>query len=165
MKRVILDTNIYGRIVDMEQVEEVRELAEKRRDIIIYGFDIIRKELRNTPRDMTIGKGKYRMVLLTLYGKITKERSFPMSDSVRNLAEDYMKTYKTLFGAVNEKLWNDFLIVACAAIHGLDVVVSDDNNTMMSDYSIKTYGTVNSIKKLKTPQFVGYSEFRRSILL
>ena len=84
MKRVILDTNIYGRIVDMEQVEEVRELAEKRRDIIIYGFDIIRKELRKTPRGMTIGKGKYRMVLLTLFGKLSKERSFPMRDSSQN---------------------------------------------------------------------------------
>ena len=30
---------------------------------------------------------------------------------------------------------------------------------------MKTYNTVDSIKKFKTPQFTGCSEFRRSILL
>ncbi len=165
MKRVILDTNIYGKIVDKEQVEEIEQLAEKRRDIVIYGFDVIRKELRNTPKDKTIKKKKYRIILLSLYSRIIRERSFELTNPIKLLAEDYLRTYKALFGSVNEKMRNDFLIVACASIHELDVVVSDDNNTMLSDYAKKTYNTVNSLRRHKMPNFIGYEEFRRSILL
>jgi hypothetical protein len=57
------------------------------------------------------------------------------------------------------------MIVACATLHDLDIVVSEDNKTMLSEYSLKTYQTVNSIKKYKMPQFIGYDKFRRLIPL
>ena len=58
-------------------------------------------------------------------------------------------------------MFNDFLIVACAAINELDIVVSEDNKTMLSEYAIKTYDTVNSLRYHKTPKFIRYDEFRR----
>ncbi len=49
MKRVILDTNIYGLIVEKEEPENFKALIQKS-DIVVYGNKIIRKELRSTPR-------------------------------------------------------------------------------------------------------------------
>lgn len=55
----------------------------------------------------------------------------------------------------------NFLIVACASINELDIVVSEDNKTMLSEYAIRTYDTVNSLRSHRTPKFIHYEDFRR----
>lgn len=67
MKRVLLDTNIYGRIVERQQEERVKESLGNSPDIIVYGFDVVRKELRATSRKIRFGKKSVRIALLTLY--------------------------------------------------------------------------------------------------
>ena len=162
MKRVILDTNIYGLIVEKEHVEEVKELSRIRRDIVIYGFDIIRHELRNVSKNTFFRGHKLRVILLNLYDRMVKNHALQKTRLVENLASDYYSTYIKLFGYMpKERMFNDFLIVACASINELDIVVSEDNKTMLSEYAIKTYDTVNSLRTHKTPKFIRYEEFRR----
>jgi len=162
MKRVILDTNIYGRIVEKEQEEELSQFLEKRRDIIIYGFDVVRKELRNITNDVRLEKRLLRLLLLGLYDRLVKSHIYQTTEPIRQLAADYRKTYNELGGKKSEReMLNDFLIVACASIHQLDIVVSEDNKTMLSDEALKAYRIVNNLRKYKTPDFVGYEEFRR----
>jgi len=58
---------------------------------------------------------------------------------------------------------NDFMIVSIATLNKLDVVYSKDNNTMLNNYAVKSYELVNSIKKLNTPKFKSYEEFKNEI--
>ena len=62
-----------------------------------------------------------------------------------------------------QEIIDDFLIVAAATINRLDIVYSEDSKTMMSAESLKSYELVNSIKKLKTPNFKKYEEFKNEI--
>lgn len=161
MKRVLLDTNIYGRVVERSD-EEVQTLAEKRKDIVIYGFDVVRKELRAVSKDVKHGKKKVRLALLALYDSLVKSHIYGTTSPIRQLAGEYFKAYKELGGRKSEKeILNDFMIVACASIHELDIVVSEDNKTMLSDSALKAYRIVNSLRKYRTPQFIGYEDFRR----
>ncbi len=162
MKRIILDTNIYGRIVEKKEEEEVKELVEKHPEIIIYGYDIIRKELRDTSKRVRIERRSLRLILLGIYDKLTQKHTFYTTSAINRLADDYYKTYKELGGKRPLKeMQNDFLIVACASIHELDIVVSEDNKTMLVDDAIKSYRIVNGLQKYRTPKFINYLKFRR----
>lgn len=59
---------------------------------------------------------------------------------------------------------NDMIIVAEATISKLDIVVSDDNRTMLSNAAKRAYYSVNKEHNLITPNFIGYSEFKRKLL-
>ena len=162
MKRVILDTNIYGRIIERKEAEEIREKLELKRDIIIYGFDVVRKELRVTSKKVRIEKKSLRLALLGIYDHLTQRHLMSTTSLIRNLADDYYETYKQLGGKYSkEELMNDFLIVACASIHELDIVVSDDNDTMLSENALRAYTIVNKLRKHRLPQFIGYDSFGR----
>ncbi|MBI2579321.1 MAG: PIN domain-containing protein [Candidatus Aenigmarchaeota archaeon] len=162
MKRIILDTNIYGRIIERNEENEIKELIEKRQDIVIYGFDIVRKELRNVSKTVRYEKKLIRLMLLGLYDKIVRFHTYPVTSAIKQLAEDYYKIYKELGGKESEKeILNDFMIVACATLHELDIVASEDNRTMLNEISLQSYRIANKLKEYKTPEFVGYEKFRR----
>ncbi|MBI4162733.1 MAG: hypothetical protein HY513_03545 [Candidatus Aenigmarchaeota archaeon] len=59
---------------------------------------------------------------------------------------------------------NDMLIVAEATISELDIVVSEDNRTMISHPAKKAYYTTNKDHNFITPNFIGYDEFKRKLL-
>ncbi len=162
MKRVILDTNIYGRIVERKEEEEVQKSLEKRKDIIIYGFDVVRKELRDLSGQTLMGRKKLRILLLVLYDKLVKSHAYFKTSLVTHLADDYYSTYRQVGGQKpKNKIFDDFLIVACASLHELDIVVSNDNKSMLSDEAINTYNIVNNLRKYRMPEFIGYDKFRR----
>ena len=54
MKRVLLDTNIYGKIIERGEVELIESLMEKEKGIFVYGSKVVRKELRNTPKEIAV---------------------------------------------------------------------------------------------------------------
>ena len=60
-----------------------------------------------------------------------------------------------------EDLWKDYMIVACANVSQIDIVVSEDNRTMLSENAIKAYQLVNSMFNKRNPKFIGYLEFKR----
>ena len=162
MKRIILDTNIYGRIIEKKEEEKIKKLIEKRRDIILYGFDVVRKELRDVPKEVRVERRRLRLVLLALYDGLVRTHIYFTTSPIKQLTNEYYKVYKELGGKRSEKeMLNDFLIVACASIHELDIVVSEDNKTMLSDEAKKSYKIANSLRGYKMPDFIGYGEFRR----
>ena len=164
MKRVLLDANIYGLMIKNGEAENIsKEIGNKK--IIVYGNDVIRKELRTVPKHVIFEKRKLRIVLLGLYDRIIKGHSYQTTYLIKNLAEDYIKTFQELFGRVaKKKILNDFLIVACASINELDILVSDDKKTMLSDYSKKVYKIVNELKNYKTPEFLTYNGFKELLI-
>lgn len=167
MKRVILDTNIYGKIIEKREVDFILSNLQKG-SIIIYGSDVIRKELRDTSKEKIMleqnKKIKIRLLLLNIYDFIIKNHQLKTTDSVKELAEAYYAAYKKFGGIkIKEEILNDFIIVSTAAVNNLDVVYSEDNKTMLSKEAINCYELVNEIKKLKMPKFKSYEEFKNDI--
>lgn len=166
MKRILLDTNIYEFILKEIDRQVLSNLSEKKQ-IAIYGNDVIRRELRDLPKkEVTRVEDKVRnlrITLLSLYDFLVKE-TYSVNDVVSNLADKYFVSYVSLGGkAKREKIIDDFLIVACAAVKNLDIVVSGDNKTMLSGVSLKSYSIVNGLAKKITPQFIGFDEFKKEI--
>lgn len=165
MKRVMADTNIYGKIIENKDELIVRQAFEQaKKPMIIYGFKVIRAELRETSKEVRIYKIKLRTALLSIYDFVIKNHELAFTAKIDELADGYYMTYRKI-GGIKDKseILNDFRIVACAAINGLDLIYSEDNKTMLSDASLKSYSIVNGIKKIKTPKFVDYQEFIKEV--
>ena len=167
MKRELLDSNIYGKIIENMDIDYILNKLPNSK-IIVYGSDVIRKELRDTPKEKIMisqnKKIKIRILLLNLYDFIIKNHQLKTTDIVKDIANAYFIAYKK-FGGIKAKedIINDFLIVSTATTNKLDVVYSEDNKTMLGKEAIKSYELVNSIKKLKTPNFKSYEEFKNEI--
>jgi len=168
----ILDTNVYGEILIEKNSEKVIDNIEKDKSLYIFGVDIIKEELHDVPSDKKI-KGKiFRETILSAYNSLIDEEliSPPIA---RYLASQYYKNYSKLMKSgkyifkkkelkySEEDLKNDFQIIAIAALKGIDIIVSADKRTMLSDIAKKTYDVVNKINNLRTPRLIDYFEFRK----
>ncbi len=169
MKRILLDTNIYGEMVMDPEIEEIRNIITKTKNIVIYGNDIIRKELRSVSKKVKIPNGhaikiatkKLRISLLGLYDEAVK-KSYDTNQKVISLADHYYETYCEVGGSKSKsKIINDFRIVACATLHDLDIIVSEDDKTMSTENSIKAHKIVNSVLKKRDPGFIDYLKFKK----
>lgn len=167
MERVLLDSSIYGKIIENRQEDIIRKAIDKdvlKGVFVIYGCNVVRKELRDTPRNIRVGGSQLRVTLLTLFDFLVKSHSFNINQEMRELAYHYYRIYRKIGGKRNENdIINDFLIVAGATTKRLDVVYSEDNKTMVSDKAVEAYKLVNEIKKLRTPNFENYSVFIKEI--
>ena len=106
-----------------------------------------------------------RIALLNLYDALTKSRELEIKPLANKLALLYYKQYRKNGGSVSWKdIMNDMIIVAEATISKLDIVVSDDNRTMLSPPAKKAYYSVNKEHNFITPDFISYSEFKRKLL-
>ncbi len=159
MKRLLLDTNIYGEMVFDSDSTSIREkILEK---MIIHGFKLVREELRAVPRYVLLEKKNLRIALLHIYDEIIK-KEYPVTSEITDLADAYYKKYRELGGSCSfDKMSTDFCVVACATIHQIDIVVSEDNKTMLVESALKAYDSENSLRKVKTPEFIGYLKFKR----
>ncbi|MBI2137762.1 type II toxin-antitoxin system VapC family toxin [Candidatus Woesearchaeota archaeon] len=165
MKRVMLDTNIYGRIVE-EQTHPI--ILSKEANVKVYGSVVIRKELRNAPKRIKIVhegvQRKIRIVLLSLYDSIVHERTLPVTQQTDDLAEQYFVAYKKFGGSEGyTSIFNDFILVATATLNTLDIVYSNDKRTMLSEQAITAYSLINEIHGLQTPHFQSYPELIREL--
>ncbi len=165
MKRVMLDTNIYGKIVENRDEMVVRKAFEQlKKPLIVYGFKVVRAELRETSKEVKLYEIKLRTALLSIYDFVVKNHELAITSKINGTAEDYYLTYRKIGGIKSkDEILNDFKIIACAAINNLDIVYSEDNKTMLSDAALTTYSIVNGIKKIRTPKFVNYEEFIKEI--
>jgi hypothetical protein len=142
MLRVIFDTNIYGKLIEERDFEQITTKIKEDNSFKVYGFQVIRKELRNTPKTSKLGKFSKRNLLLNLYDGITGGRYLKDSLQIHRLAMKFYNAYREFGGIKN---WNksnidvDFTIVACASFYELNIVVSDDNKTMNSKSALKAY--------------------------
>ena len=165
MKRVILDTNIYGRIIEFGDYDFV---LENKDNVLAYGSVIVRKELRQTDADVKVEfmeqARNFRILLLSLYDLIVGERNLGVSQYVEKLAEQYFSAYKKFGGnALYQRIIEDFTIVATASLNRLEIVYSDDKGTMVSEEAVKAYGFVNDMHNLQTPVFRSYEYFKQEL--
>jgi len=153
--RCLLDTNIYGLLAENKKLLFNFEELLKKQNIIVYGADIIRKELRNTPKKIKLEKEKLRLLLLKIYDKSINNKELKTNDSILTLAMEYFKQYKKLGGVQSyHNIKNDFIIVAIASLNNLDIIVTEDNKTMASKRAIKSYVKINILHSLRTPKFL-----------
>jgi predicted nucleic acid-binding protein len=162
MKRVILDTNVYGLLaIEQKRLELVGRIKSPKFPAVIYGLGIIRNELRATPRNLKIGERGLRIDLLALYDSIVEEHNLNFDEKSQKIAESYFRAYKELGGLRERReIINDFCIVASASLNNLNIVVSNDEKTMMAENSTRAYNLVNSVISKPMPKFMNYLEFK-----
>ncbi len=162
MKKLLPDTNVYGLLVaDPER----RELHEKihHSSLLLFGFSIIRKELRDTPKHIRFLDKNLRIDLLSVYDDLIK-KSYSLEEEMEQLAENYFTTYRSFGGSIAKaKIFPDFLIVACATLKQMDIVVSEDVHSLLTENALKAYQLINTIKKLTSPSFIRYREFKELV--
>jgi len=164
MKKIILDTNVYGRMAKETKPYEILNNIQSQHSLIFYGVrEVIRKEIRETPKDIRILNNKsLRMLLLSLYDSIVKEHELRLNERVEFIAKRYYDLYKEFGGGTSiSSIMNDFLIIACASVNNMDIVVSEDSRTMFSEHSLKAYTLINKTLNLRSPEFVDYNKFKR----
>jgi len=159
MKRLLLDTNIYGEIIFDQDFNNVKEKIQEK--CVIHGFKIVRDELRDVPSKIKVNGVNLRIGLLHIYDEITS-KSYPFTEEMKVLGEKYYELYRKFGGSKSyDVMLKDCCIVACASIHQIDIVVSEDSKSMLSENALKAYESVNGLEKIKNPSFIGYLEFKR----
>ena len=162
MKRLLLDTNIYGEMIFDAEYNSIKENIAKK--VVVHGFKVVRDELRDVPRSSRISGRNLRVALLHIYDEIVK-KSYIVDSIVKDLAEKYYIQYKQIGGNHgHDKMIADFSVVACATIHQIDIVVSEDNKTMLIENALKAYNIINISIQKRTPNFIGYLDFKRLLL-
>ncbi len=152
--RILLDTNIYGNIFELDEAEEFI-ISVGKSDFIICGCNVIRKELRKIPKEM-----KLRKLALSAYDLLVDfKRNYAVNELIKTLAIGYSGHHGSSF----KNMENDFLIVATASIHNVEIVVSDDEKTMTSAKAIKAYQNVNRKFQLSVPKFIKFEEFKKLV--
>lgn len=162
MKRLLLDTNIYGEMVFDTDYLKIKNVFRKK--VVIHGFKVVRNELRDVPKKVKFEEKNLRIRLLHIYDEFVS-KCYEVTPQMEKLSKDYYDGYHQ-FGGIRSylDLKNDFLVVACASIHQIDVVVSEDNKSMLSENALKSFQLINSTQNLRTPEFIGYLEFKRWLI-
>ncbi|MEK6887601.1 MAG: hypothetical protein AABX14_01515 [Candidatus Aenigmatarchaeota archaeon] len=90
MKRVILDTSVYGKLSEDPEVTDII-LQKLSKEFVIYGIDIIKNELRETPRHVFHGGKNLRNILLSLYRTFVRKSHHYLrfNKLIETLAKDY----------------------------------------------------------------------------
>ncbi len=167
MKRIILDTSVYGKLLEDDFIREKFEKKFESSEYIVYGNPIIRKELRSTTKSIIFKDKKLRLLLLALYDSFVKKENHDLKINplVEKLSKDYFEQYKRQKGFFSkEEMKNDLIIIATATIYYLDVIVSNDEKTMLSPICLKVYDTINKKYGLNNPMFKLYSAFKKELL-
>jgi len=162
MLKVIFDTNIYGLLLKEKDVAEIEEKIRLEKDFIVYGYVLVRKELRDIPKVTKLSK-KTRILLLSMYDRITGNHLFQNSAKITNLAKKYYDYYRYQGGIYgwDTNIRIDFMLVACASLHGLDIIYSADDRTLLSKKALKSYKHINIKENLRTPEFLDYVSLLR----
>jgi hypothetical protein len=167
-RRILLDTSVYGKLVEDRSVFNSLEERKKNVEVVFYGCSIIRSELKATPKEIKDISRSLRNYLLFLYDSlITKDNhNLTPNQFVEGLAKLYAVAYKKQGGAVSERLMkNDFVIIALATIYQMDIVISNDKRTMLSNAATRAYIKVNKEQGFRNPDYMDYNTFRRKILI
>jgi hypothetical protein len=163
MLRVIFDTNIYGKLIEEEDIEKISLKIKQDNKFLVYGFKPVRKELRKTPKTIKLGTLTKRNVLLNLYDNLTQGRDLTNFLTIHELAFKFYKEYRKRGGIRDWSKTNidiDFIIVACACFHTLDVVVSNDQRTLLNQFALDAYKYVCSKNAIWRPKLWKYIELK-----
>ncbi len=147
--RVMLDTNVYE-FLKLQYLDPLSKLINEKK-ITVYGCRVVRKELRDIPRAAKLNGKSLRNILLGIYDELTQNHDYPLDGIAEGIAEQYWKEYEG--GISKRKLIDDFKIAAISSMHNLDIVVSEDDNSMKSGHAIRAYLKVNNLNGFRTPAF------------
>ena len=165
----VMDTSFYGNLLLEPDKELLISKMKSTKTIFIIGIDVIEKELFETPAHVRYRGEATRKVLLTLFDFLVDE-VVKLPPIAAYLAEEYFQAYrkhaknKKLLKYGEENLKTDFQIIALASLRSVDVVVSADKRTMLSELAKKVYGSVNAKNGLRTPELVDYTTFKETYL-
>mgnify|MGYP001562414295 CR=1 FL=1 len=163
MLRIIFDTNIYSFIAEDKNVKEITARIKNNKELRVYGYRLIKEEIKNIPKTREYETHKYRTLLINLYSDLIKEQ-YSESPNITKLAELYYKEFQKLGGKRSfQDLKVDFGIVACATIHHLDLIVSGDEKTLKGNIALEAYKNVNIRNKLRTPNFYNFEDLKKAI--
>ena len=173
-KTYILDTNVYGELLIERNSEEIIKKLEGDSSLYIYGIDIIKKELGKIPAEVKYQNKLFKEAVLSLYKSLVEEnlKLFPLSE---HLASEYYKKFNELrksgkyYRSLEPKIKKyteddlkiDFQIIAMASLKNIDIVISTDKRTILSEIAENTYSKINNLNDLRTPKLIKYSEFIR----
>lgn len=162
--RVILDSNIYGLLINDGLGEAaIEKINIYKYDLAIYGMREIRKELRDSPKH-TKDRYDLQSALLRLYDSLIRYHFLEAKPLAEQLAVLYYEEYVKNKGSLSWKeMKTDMIIVAQATMSRLDIVASHDNRSMLSEAAKSAYYTVNKEHNFITPNFIGYEEFKRKL--
>ena len=107
MLRVVFDTNVYGLLIIENDNEKIRDSITKDKDFLVYGAKIIRNELRDTPKNIRVGRFNARSLLLSLYDEITRGRQVEDHGLVSDLAIDFYNEYVKIGG---KRSWKESVL-------------------------------------------------------
>lgn len=162
VKKLLLDTNIYGFLARDFDREKLIENIKKSKSSVIYGSKIIRNELRDIPKKIKFEGRSVRIDILNLFDQIVKNHLLEVNDKISDLGESYYNAYREFGGSKSKgDILVDFKIVACASYYDMDIVVSSDEKTMLTENAMRAYKLVNSIAKKRTPEFIDFIEFKK----
>lgn len=166
MKRVLLDTSVYGELIkDMNLVGVLASQVPN--DFVIYGTRIIRQELRAISKKAKLGNESKRKLLLSVYDLFVRKENHDLkvTDIIELVAQNYHTAYKKFGGAISYSgVLSDFTIVACASVHRLNIVVSHDKASMLSGSALRAYEAVNRKYQLELPEFVTFDKFKEGLI-
>ena len=156
MLKWILDTNIYGELVEEENkvVAEKIKSEKNNGNIIIHNFKTIRNELREAKA----------MNVLEVYDILTANTVHLSDNKIEEIAEAYFCKYKEN-GGMQEKtqnFMNDMRIIAFASLKGTDVICSNDKKAFHNKLAKRTYVEVNGKFLLRPPYFIDLEELRKA---
>lgn len=164
MKRIILDTNVYGLLAAENERLSLIEKIKARSKMIVYGFRVIRNELRGTPKSTKIQNKSLRIDLLNLYDSLVEEHTLEFDKNIPKIADSYYKAYREFNGnRAKEDVINDFMIVAAASLNNLDIAISNDEKSMLSGQALRAYSLIGSVINIRTPKFMNYSHFKNML--
>ena len=152
MITAILDTNIYGILLaDKIYGAELIEKIKTDPNFLVHNFKLIRDELRNAPSK-----------ILPIYDKLVANRVVEETKQIKDLANEYFRFYKENQGVQGQtKIMNDFKIVACATILNCDLVVTEDQRTLLNPIAVRAYRHVNLKLNKRMPTLYRYSDLKR----
>ena len=159
----MLDTNIYGAVAKDEERSEIVEKI-KMSKLIVYGFRTIRNELRDVPKKTKIGNKSLRIDLLSLYDSIVENHIIEFNDKIHAISENYYRAYRE-FGGIKpqNEIIIDFIIVSAASLNNLNIVVSNDEKSMLTENAVRAYNLINSVINKRTPKFINYGNFKKML--
>jgi hypothetical protein len=157
--RVLLDANVLAPIIDDGKTFSFRQIAKSGK-VVFYGFSIVRKELRAIPLHIKKDEKSFRGTILAYYDLLVKDHQFSLTASIELLAKEYESEYSG--GISTKKLRHDFLIVACASFHHIDILLTDDQHSLSSELAVKAYEKVNARRNLRNPVFRTLHDFEAS---
>ncbi|MBI2144803.1 hypothetical protein HYU18_00610, partial [Candidatus Woesearchaeota archaeon] len=132
MKRLIFDTNVYTALLREGEAGKLVVVQAATLGFRFYGFDEVRHELKAAPRMVAHFSENLRADLLRLYEEIIAEE-YRFEQKMMDVAVEYYGSYRTFGGGISHKdIITDFLIVACASLKQIDVVISQDSDSMLN---------------------------------